>query len=233
MKHKIVSFDIETAALKKSYNDLDDRGKNLWIDRCMLRYENELKGFGEFCDAFYQHCWEKYSGITPTFSRIICISVAVFDGKEIHTKSFYDEDERELIIGFLKIVKKFIGIKKPPYLLAGHNIKNFDIPFVIKRAIINGIEYSTLPEHLQISDKKPWDLGYILDTKELWKCGSHLFNETIDETCWGLDIPSPKSSLHGGDVYDYIYKGKGTLQDVVNYCENDAHAPIEILRKIL
>lgn len=230
---KVLAFDIETLALEESYNDLSEKGRSLWIERCLLRYKDDVRRFDGPGDPFYQYCWEKYSGVTPAFSRILCISVAVYDGEKTHINTYSDPDEKVLITDFLKIIQKLVGIKRPPYTIAGHNIKNFDIPFVIKRAITNGIEYSTIPEHLQISDKKPWDLGYILDTKEIWKCGSQLFNETLDETCYTLGIASPKESLHGGEIYDHIYKKKGSIDEVVKYCENDANVVVEILKKII
>lgn len=229
---KILSFDIETVAKHKYYTDLDDKGSELWMERCSYRYTEYLSKFGDLGDEFYQHCWENKSGTVPAFSKILCISVAVYDGSEIHTKSFYGDDEKHIIEEFFKLIYKLTEKKVPGYSLAGHNIKVFDIPFITKRAIINGIQYNSIPDVLQIIDKKPWELGYILDSKEMWSFGTRIFAESIDESCYSLGIKSPKESLHGSEIYNHIHNGSSDMDQVAEYCENDARAVIDLILRI-
>ena len=81
-----------------------------------------------------------------------------------------DEMKTSSLVGEEKdILEKFFDLlsKMPDYELAGHNIKAFDLPFIFRRAIINGIQ-----PHAKVSfyGMKPWDIQ-VTDTIELWKNG--------------------------------------------------------------
>jgi hypothetical protein len=58
---------------------------------------------------------------------------------------------------------------QPQHILCGHNAKEFDIPFLARRMIINQI---ALPDKLNLFGKKPWEIPH-LDTLELWKFGDY------------------------------------------------------------
>jgi hypothetical protein len=71
-----------------------------------------------------------------------------------------------------KILKDFNNLlgnhfNQPQHILCGHNAKEFDIPFLARRMIINQI---ALPDKLNLFGKKPWEIPH-LDTLELWKFG--------------------------------------------------------------
>jgi DNA polymerase elongation subunit (family B) len=53
---------------------------------------------------------------------------------------------------------------QPQHILCGHNAKEFDIPFLARRMIINQIP---LPDKLNLFGKKPWDRIWIR-----WNYGS-------------------------------------------------------------
>jgi DNA polymerase III epsilon subunit-like protein len=76
---------------------------------------------------------------------------------------------------------------QPQHILCGHNAKEFDIPFLARRMIINQIP---LPDKLNLFGKKPWEIPH-LDTLELWKFGDYK-HYTLKLMCKVLGIPSPK-----------------------------------------
>jgi uncharacterized protein YprB with RNaseH-like and TPR domain len=60
--------------------------------------------------------------------------------------------------------------------LCGHNAKEFDIPFLARRMIINQIP----TRQAEFIRKKPWEIPH-LDTLELWKFGDYkLYFSKID-----------------------------------------------------
>lgn len=230
--NKVVSFDIETVAKTEHYADLDEKEIDLWIDRCRIRYSNHLKLFeGENTDAYHQYCWEQEASKVALFSKIICISISIFDGDKILNKSFTDDSEQILLIKFLKTIKSLVD--QGFHYITGYNIKAFDIPFILKRSIINGVSYSKIPTIFQIRDAKPWDMKYILDMKDWWCMGSFMLAETLDECCISLGIDSPKDKISGGDIYKYYYKKKCDISEISEYCEKDAKACIQIMEKLM
>ena len=79
-------------------------------------------------------------------------------------KSIYGDDEKELLTAFVTLCNR-IYARNPHFQFAGHNLKEFDIPYICRRMIVNGVQ---LPEYLQIHDKKPWEL-HMFDTLNWWK----------------------------------------------------------------
>ena len=81
------------------------------------------------------------------------------------------------------------------YQLCGHNIKEFDVPYIARRMLINGLP---LPDVLQIGWKKTIGVKF-LDTLELWRFGDYkelylikTFNSNF------LIFPLPKTILMEG-----------------------------------
>lgn len=230
-----ISFDIETVAKTQYFYDLPAKELELWKSRCEIRYTHYLGDCDtEFTDDFYQCCWVREASKVALFSRIICISIAVYNNTEnklSHVKSFVDENERTLLIKFLKTIKELSD--KGYNYITGYNIKTFDIPFILKRSIHNGIPYSKAPKLFQIRDAKPWDIKFVLDMKDWWCMGSYMLAETLDECCTSLGIDSPKDKISGADIYDYYYIKECDISEISEYCEKDAVACIHIMLKLM
>jgi len=103
---------------------------------------------------------------------VICISVGFFtlenNRYQLRLKSFYDDDEAVVLGGFLELVNKFHN-KHPRFQFAGHNIREFDIPYICRRSIIHQL---SLPQPLQLHGFKPWEVP-MLDTLHLWRFGDY------------------------------------------------------------
>ena len=105
------------------------------------------------------------------FSKIICISVGYLfvEKNENHfrIKSFYGDNEKQIIADFNELLNT--QFNKKQHQLCAHNGKEFDFPFISRRALINGLK---LPQLLDIAGKKPWEVNH-LDTMELWRFGDY------------------------------------------------------------
>ena len=104
----------------------------------------------------------------------------------------------------------------PDLRFCGHNIKEFDIPFLCRRMVINGME---LPSCMQLSGKKPWDITHI-DTLELWRFGDYKHFTSLALLAAVLDIPSPKGDIDGSMVGTVYWKDKD-LARIAKYCLGD------------
>lgn len=81
-------------------------------------------------------------------------------------------------------------------MLCGHNIKEFDVPYVCRRALVNGI---SLPTILNVQGKKPWETQFI-DTMAMWKFGDYKKYTKLSLLCEIFGIPTPKDDITGADV---------------------------------
>lgn len=230
-KHCVV-FDIETTTQKEYYKEMSEKAIELWEKRCHLRYP-EFYGslpmqFQSQTDVFYQNIWEKKGTYVPEFSKIVCISVGTLNKAEEFVTMTYSGDEKDIIQNFFNLCHSLFPSKKE-YLI-GHNIKNFDISYLLKRALANGFSYEDFPEILQLREKKPWEMSSIIDTKELYNFGSNMHFHTLDEACMLMEIPSPKEEVGGDKVYRYYYTHR--LDEIEKYCENDVRATWEFFQRL-
>ena len=111
-------------------------------------------------------------------------------------------------------------------MLCAHNGKEFDIPFLARRFLINGM---TLPHLLNVAGKKPWEIKQI-DTMELWKFGDFKHYTSLDLLTHIFKIPTPKDDIDGSQVAKVYYEDND-LDRIIKYCEKDVVATIQLLRK--
>lgn len=166
------------------------------------------------------------TGLIPEFAKIICVSFAfVLEDGKIRKQSFYGDDEYELLKNVQGLLNK---CGKLDFWLCGHNLKNFDIPMLAKRMIVNGL---MPPSMLPTYDTKPWEIKAI-DTKEIWQYGAYTSIGSLDLLCSNLGIQTPKDgNVIGNKVHDE-YWTKQNIKGIVEYCEKDVEVLIEIIKKL-
>ena len=111
-------------------------------------------------------------------------------------------------------------------MLCAHNGKEFDIPFLCRRILINHLK---LPFLLNIAGKKPWEIKHI-DTMEQWKFGDYKNYTSLDLLTYVFDIPTPKDDFDGSMVTKVYYEDQN-LERIVSYCEKDVVATIQLFRR--
>lgn len=213
---QIMFLDIETVPATSEYKDLNEKFKKHW-DKKASRFCEE----DETPEDVYQR-----AGIYAEFGKIVCISVGLIVEKSgerrFRVKSFFDDDETKLLKEFSTMITDF-GSKDNRFL-CGHNLKEFDVPYIARRMLINGIR---LPQILDVAGKKPWEVDY-LDTMDLWKFGDYKHFTSLDLLTSIFDIPTPKDDIDGSMVADVYYKEKN-LQRIATYCEKDVLAVAQLL----
>lgn len=218
-------FDIETYPLFKEYDDDSNNAKYWVIDCDKKKYTLDDENIKPGTHEYYKQCWYNHSSLSPTFSRILCISMCgVVDGK-FFKKTFSFSNEFKIIAYFFNFF-----YNKKPNLIIGHNILNFDIPFITRRAISLGFSNVNIPKQINTFRLKPWELHHIVDTCMLYKSNSS-YSPSLDILCYELGIPSPKGGgIKGSEIREFISNG-GDLQVVVDYCERDVVATYEVFKR--
>jgi predicted PolB exonuclease-like 3'-5' exonuclease len=185
-----------------------------------------LKRFPEDNELSKDEVFKKRSALVPEFAKIVCVSMAfVMENGEVKKQTFSGDNEKELLIQVRTLLDR---CHKLDFYLCGHNLKNFDIPMLAKRMIINGI----LPSKLLPSyDTKPWEVKAI-DTKEIWQYGSYTSIGSLDLVCSTMGITTPKDGEVTGDKVHHAYWIEQKLQQISEYCEKDVQVLIEFIKKL-
>ena len=149
----------------------------------------------------------------------------VLDNGEVKKQTFSGDNEKEILT---QVQKLLIRCGNLDFFLCGHNLKNFDIPMLAKRMIINGL---IPPPILPSYDTKPWEVRAI-DTKEIWQYGSYTSIGSLDLLCACLGIDSPKNGEVTGDKVHKAYWEDSKLPQIAEYCEKDVKVLIDIIKKL-
>jgi predicted PolB exonuclease-like 3'-5' exonuclease len=184
------------------------------------------KRFPEDNDLSKDEVFKKRSALVPEFAKIVCVSMAfVMENGEVKKQTFSGDDEKELLTQVRSLLDR---CHKLDFYLCGHNLKNFDIPMLAKRMIINGI----LPSKLLPSyDTKPWEVKAI-DTKEIWQYGSYTAIGSLDLVCSTMGIQTPKDGEVTGDKVHHTYWVEQKLPQIAEYCEKDVDVLIQFIKKL-
>ncbi|MBN2765288.1 MAG: 3'-5' exonuclease [Paludibacteraceae bacterium] len=224
---KILFLDIETVPSKAGFGELSEELAHLWEEKFNLIQKRMPEKYSDEttpADAFSQS-----AGIYSEFGKIVCISVGFihFKGTEMffRTKSFAGDDEAILLSDFATMIARFCISRE--HTLCGHNIKEFDIPYICRRMLINNI---ALPSILQISGKKPWEIQFI-DTLELWKFGDYKNYTSLKLLTAVFGIPTPKDDIDGSQVASVYYDEKD-IQRIALYCQKDVVATARVFLRM-
>ncbi|HMI06846.1 MAG TPA: 3'-5' exonuclease [Flavobacterium sp.] len=214
----ILFLDIETVPLEENFNLLDAEMQQLWEQKTQYQRRDEYTA-----EDFYDR-----AGIWAEFGKIVCISVGYFtfkgDIRHFRVTSFFGE-EKQLLKDFNNLLSNHFN--GPQHLLCGHNAKEFDIPFIARRMIINQIP---IPEKLNLFGKKPWEIPH-LDTLELWKFGDYKHFTSLKLLTKILGIPSSKGDIDGSQV-GHVFHVEKDIDRIVIYCEKDTIAVAQVFLRL-
>ncbi len=215
---KILFLDIETVPQHPSLSELSEEEQFFWQKKALRLYEEGMSD-----EDLYQK-----AGIFAEFGKIICISVAFVRPKdgafEMRVRSFAGDDERKILSDFMDLVNKYYSSKK--IYFCAHNGKEFDFPFIARRALINGIQ---VPLTLDSRGQKPWEVQH-LDTLDLWRFGDYKNYTSLALLAHVFGIPTPKDDIDGSQVCNVYWKDND-LQRIVTYCQKDVITVVQLFCK--
>ncbi len=171
------------------------------------------------------------TSLDGNFGRVLCIGyIREFDderpleygcfGWNESTGGF--EGERKTLDDFWKMMASF---KTNRDTIIGHNIFDFDMPFIIKRSIINGVEPTA---HLSFARYRHQP---IFDTMREWDCWSYKNFTGLAKLAFVLGLPSPKDdSVTGANLAECFQEGR--YREIFEYCMRDVKATRNIFRKM-
>jgi predicted PolB exonuclease-like 3'-5' exonuclease len=219
----ILFLDIETVSAEPDFRALTEDFQAHWRHKArqQLRIPEE-----ELTEEMVVDAYRDRAAIFAEFGKIVCISVGIMHrDKEdqrlrIRLKSYASSNEKELLEDFGTLLDQYYANK----YLCGHNIKEFDIPYICRRMLVHQLPF---PKALQIQGKKPWETQHLLDTLELWKFGDRKNFTSLKVLASVLDFPSPKDDIDGSQV-GRVYWEDTDLERIAYYCEKDVLATAQL-----
>ena len=225
--YNILFLDIETVPGKPDFEELNEEMQELWSIKCSQLLKRRDLETDEIVDMYPR------AGIYSEFGKIICISVGILARNPetneplLRLKSFTNHVEGALLDDFCDLLnKRFSSPEK--FALCGHNIKEFDIPYICRRMLLNQLVF---PKVLDIGGKKPWETKHLLDTMEMWKFGDIKNYTSLRLLTAVFDIPSPKDDISGADVAG-VYWEERDLDRIATYCEKDVLATVQLFLRM-
>lgn len=217
----ILFLDIETVPQYSTHDLLPSNFASLWEKKAGQLSRNDKISME---DSITPAGLYERAGIYAEFGKIICISTGILRNKTLWIKSFYGENEKEILENFSDMLGKLK--EKNIFYLCAHNGKEFDYPFIIRRMLINGLN---VPAILDLSGKKPWEINH-LDTMELWKFGDYKNYTSLELLAAVFGIPTPKDDIKGSDVARVYWQDKD-LPRIVTYCQKDVITIVNLMLK--
>jgi len=233
---KLLFFDIESVSQYEFLKDLPEEDLKQWLsyydnfrervtDESKIPKEDDYRGKVEknYIKDLHNEVYRQTAAFFPEFGKVACVSMAfVTKDGNVKFESFCGQNEVEVLMNTRKIFDK---VESLGFELCGQNIKNFDIPFLAKRFVINGLKPPKLfPTH----NTKPWELK-VLDTRDVWNFGGRSIG-SLDLICSVLKVDSPKNGeVKGDNVTTNFWEGK--YEEIKTYCQKDVKALVDIITK--
>lgn len=212
-------IDIETVPAYPAFSQVPEEWKSLWVEKISKTMPENFSP---------EESWLQRAGILAEFGKVICISTGfLLPGENglpaMRIKSIYGDDEKKLLQAFIELTTPLFLHKKNAEF-AGHNIREFDIPYLCRRIIIRGM---ALPGYLNLHGAKPWEVR-MTDTLQWWKFGDYKNFISLNLLAHVLGVPTSKTDMDGSDVQAVYYQDKD-LPRIVAYCQRDVVAVANII----
>lgn len=219
----ILFIDIETVPIYANLLDMPKSLQKHWRKKLKYLQLTEQEKENE------QVAYRKTAGIYAEWSRVLCIGLGYFDfkQKEMRQTVLHHSSEKELLVQFQHVLKSFLS-KTNSIQFCGHNIKEFDLPFICRRMTIHKIP---LLSPLNLSGLKPWENQHI-DTMELWRFGDYKRYVSLELLALCLGIETPKDDIDGSMVAD-IYFEQNDIERIKTYCAKDVVTTSKVYYRLM
>src|SRR5437773_830407 len=133
-----------------------------------------------------------------------------------------EQDEAKMLKDFLALMSDF---DPECDVVVGHNIINFDLPFIFQRCLANNI---AVKPFVDLSD---FHVLGVYDTMRAWWLGGRN-RVALDDIAWALGLESSKTAeVEGSRVFDLYQAGR--LAEIREYNLNDVRVTRKVYERIV
>ncbi len=216
----LIFIDIETVSGHRTFHDLPEEWQGLWSRKFSKGLPENVTPEDHYSDK---------AALYAEFAKVVCISFGYYSArgneKKLRVKSLCGADEKALLHEFCEILTQFEK-HHSGWSFAGHNIREFDLPFLSRRMIINGLG---IPGCMNFINLKPWEFN-IVDTMHFWRFGDFRNYTSLELLTASLGVPSPKSDISGSQVGEVFWQND--FKRIAEYCQRDVIAVANIIQKL-
>jgi len=206
---QLLFIDIETVPCEKEFELLHPTLQKLWQKKSFLLFPGEEPSV----------TFASRAGVYAEFAKVVCIGLGYMvmedEGLKLRVKTLSHADEKHILEEFLGICNPFFS--NPQRYFCGHNIREFDIPFICRRMFIHQMNVPSILSDLQ--NKKPWE-NPMIDTMQFLKFGEYKNFISVELLSHLLCVPTPKDDIDGSDVARVFWQDKD-LERIAVYCGKD------------
>lgn len=241
-------IDCETVPRYQYWDDVPHDLEVIFINKFDREIIERFKSDGLTMEAAHASIWKDKAALFAEFGKIVCVSIGLLSEENgvmkmrvkaiapFGKKTTEGQDYNEHIL----LTETAAALSKAKSGVAGHNVRDFDIPFLSRRMMINGI---AIPESIATMGKKPWDLNFV-DTKEIWKFGAYQHSVSLASLALQFGLPSPKTGMDGSQVADVYYSKpapdvlpfdheEAVMTRIADYCNGDVITTANVWLKMM
>lgn len=218
-------IDIETAPAYADFETMDKDWQELWSEKVLKANP----------DANVIEQYRLRSGTKAEFAKIVCIGIGYVDeGNNLFSiRSFYGNNETTILNEFLQVLKDVFA-QKEALKFAGHNIREFDLPFICRRLLVNGL---AIPAFLDFQNKKPWEIN-LVDTFQMWRFGDYKNYTSLKLLAKVLGVKGSKNDMDGSMVAPLFWEKnpvvqKLNLHNIAHYCCMDVLTTTNVIQRFM
>ncbi|MFN4006998.1 MAG: ribonuclease H-like domain-containing protein [Chitinophagaceae bacterium] len=215
---QLLFIDIETVPMAATFQQLSTTWQELWLEKISKTMPE---------NSTVEEIFIQRAGVMAEFAKIVCISTGYLQQEQgqwkLRIKSFAGDDEKALLHAFITTSNK-VQQQWASFQFCGHNIKEFDIPFLCRRMLVHGLP---LPHYLYLHNAKPWEVKAV-DTLHWWRFGDYKNYTSLHLLASVLGIPTSKDDITGSEV-QHVYYQEQNLQRIVTYCQKDVAVVANIM----
>lgn len=224
MNTPYIVVDIETVPLPESERMWMKPDKSTFKPKRGAKKEETVdKQFAEELTKFKHG---EGCGLSAITGQVAIIGTATHEGNEAAIFQTKKHREADILKMFWDMHHGILVDRARAPMLVGHNIKGFDLPFLIRRSWINKVP---VPYGV-VKDLHKFRSEFIFDTMSEWALGSKgdAYTSLVD-ICGAFGIPVKEGEINGANIADYwATKPK----ECVEYCMADVRATRDLFRLI-
>lgn len=204
-------------------NVKDEQKRAAKLADAMLAHETEVANYATTCEEMKSTHWQNFknsAALDPTTGQILAIGCWSMTKNSF---SLVAGDESTILAKFWEIYGK-MRASTPPRKLVGCNSNGFDLPFLIRRSWILGVEIPTTVRKGRYFDE------LFVDLRDIWLCGQHWggCESSLNHMAVALGVGKKTEGVTGAD-FGRLWNGtKEEREKAIEYLKND----VEITAKV-
>lgn len=189
-----------------------------------LAVANHEQNVEQLRDAWWSDIVSR-AALCPTTGQVLAIGYKSARGSAIQTILDTESDEAALINLFWT---RYRDCRQQGRRMVGHNIFGFDLPFLVRRSWILGVD---VPETV-IEQNRYWDKRVFVDTMQVWGCGSYRDWIKLDVLSKLFGCNGKPNDVDGGMFSSLFFGTPDEHQKAIDYLKCDLELTATVAAKL-